>query len=814
MDIKVVKGCGPKQPKIILCGEAPGKDEEEQGKPFVGPSGKIQDGMLSSAGLRREECFIDNIISIRPPMNKIERLPELGVTIESFIPNLTQTLLSLDCPIIVAYGDPAMFYLTGMGERNKKGEILGISKHRGSIYPCILDPRKLVIPTFHPRFVIENWKMRGVVVEDIKKAVRVGKGGRKDEKFTTIIKPTLPEVESYLGMLSKAERISLDIETVGSGQIACVGVGTITGRDQSCNKSDTHSQRSSLCIPFKFGYNNYWTGPEEHYIWGLLRTLLQGDQLKIGQNLNYDFTKLLPFIGEPAPPWYDLMIAFHLLEPELPHTLAFMTSLFTDVNYYKDDPKDEEKSWKYTTSSERLWEYNGKDVEIPLILEPILTKDLKEMGMLSRFYGFDMAKMRVMWRIQQRGMLVDDEKRIELLVREMGELTVLKEQLKGYVGYDLNPLSPKQMMKFLYTDLKLPVQIHRKTKKVTANEEAIERLFGRYPRPEFATALEIREKTKNIGTYLASKDKETGEYTLPKTDSDGRMRSRYNIAGTATGRSSSKKTYDDTGIDAQNIPENLREMFIAGEGKILQVFDLWQAETWVVAVLSQCQSFLHKLRKGEKVHKMVASWVCNKPEDQIDNINRPGGEYFLGKRTNHASAYGLGWSLFMTIANSDFGIFNKDHPSTPKPLLTAADAKRILLTYENHAPEIKMWHQEVISELQRTRMLITPFGRKRIFRGYRGKEDNDTPRKAFAHVPQSTIAEYAHQAIIKLEYLLPEGSEIIQEGFDSFIIEGREGDVEGNKKLVYFAADKELMWKGERFEIPIEEAGCGKRWKK
>ena len=111
-------------------------------------------------------------------------------------------------------------------------------------------------------------------------------------------------------------------------------------------------------------------------------------------------------------------------------------------------------------------------------------------------------------------------------------------------------------------------------------------------------------------------------------------------------------------------------------------------------------------------------------------------------------------------------------------------------------------------------MLVTPFGRKRLFRGYRGQNDNDTPRKAFAHVPQSTIAEYAHQAIIKLEYLLPLGNAIIQEGFDSFIIEANESDVEENAKLVMLAMDKELMWKGEKFKIPVEEAGRGRRWKK
>ena len=90
----------------------------------------------------------------------------------------------------------------------------------------------------------------------------------------------------------------------------------------------------------------------------------------------------------------------------------------------------------------------------------------------------------------------------------------------------------------------------------------------------------------------------------------------------------------------------------------------------------------------------------------------------------------------------------------------------------------------------------------------------DTPRKAFAHVPQSTIAEYAHQAIIKLEYLLPDGSEIIQEGFDSFLAEVKEGDEAKVSELVRLAFDKEMYWKGEVFKIPFEEAGRGKRWKK
>ena len=788
MDIRVVKGEGPQRPKLILIGEAPGEEEENQLRPFVGPSGQTQDGILSSAGLLRKDCFIDNVIPIRPPMNKMQRLPELGVTVDTFIPNLTQTLQSLDCQMIVAYGDTAMHYLTGMGEWDKKTQSwIGVSKHRGSIYPCILDPSKQVVPTFHPRFVNENWKYRGVVVEDVKKAVRIGKGGKKDVTFNTLIRPTMQEVEWYLIQCKAADKISFDIETVGSGQIACVGIGRET---PECGG------RNSLCIPFKFGYNNYWSESDEYTIWGWIRDLFQGDQLKIGQNISYDFTKLLPFIGEPSPPWYDLMVAFHLLEPELPHSLAFMTSIFTDVNYYKDDPKDEDKSWKYTTSSENLWEYNGKDVEIPLTLEPILTKELKEMGMLQRFYGFDMSKMRVMWRIQQRGLLVDEGKRIELLVKAIEEVNQSKQRLNQLVGYDLNPLSSKQMIKFLYQDLKLPVYHDRKTKKATADKETLNKLIARYPRPEFHLALNIRDKIKDIGTYLATKDSD-GDYSLPKNDPDGRCRSKYNVCGTDTGRSSASKTYNKTGLDLQNIPEELRDMFIASDGKVMMGWDLWQAEIFVAAVLSNCQALLNKLRKGEKVHRMVAGWIFNKPESEVDSNNKPGGEYYVGKRVTHAKTNGLQPMMLAVMTKKSI-----------------KEAEELLARYDRFAPEMEVWHQQIVEELQRTKILVDPFGKKRLFRSFRGPKDKDTAKKAFAHLPQSTIAQYAHQAIIKLEYLLPPGNEIVQEGFDSFLVEAREEDQEENRRLAQIASNKILIWKGEEFRIPLEEAGSGKRWKK
>ncbi len=773
MNLPQVRGEGVSRPNLILIGEAPGAEEEAQSRPFVGASGKVQDGMLSSAGLSRRDCFLDNIISIRPPNNKIERLHELGVTVEEFIPNLESTLRGLDCPIVVAYGDLAFHILTGKGEVSKKGEISGISKHRGSVYPCLLDPTKLVVPTFHPRFIIEDWKMRGVVVEDIKKATRIRKEGYHEPTFNTIIKPTLREVEEEISLLSQSDTLSIDIEVVGSGQIACFGVGSI---------NSLTDERRSICIPFKFGYNNYWEELEEWQVWQFIKELLQGDQLKIGQNLNYDFSKLLPFIGEPAPPWYDLMMAHHLLEAELPHTLAFMTSIYTDVNYYKDDPKDEEKSWKYMTSSEKLWEYNGKDVEVPLMIEPKLTEELRALDMLGFFQGFMMSKMRVLWRVQQRGMLLDEEKRGELLKVQTERLKEKQEELSQLVGYSLNPNSSKQMIKFLYEDLKLPVQRDRKTKKPTTKEEALNKLFAYHPHPAFKMALEIREEVKQIGTYL-----------MVEPDTDGKVRGRYNAAGTTTGRSSSKKGYEGRGLDWHNIPEADRQMFVAREGYSFLVRDLWQAEAFVVAVLSQCQSFLGRLQDGKKIHKLVASWLFSKEEDQIDNNNQPGGEYYTGKRVGYGLNYGLGPVLLAINLKC-----------------SVAKAKQHRGVYFKFAPEIEQWQREIQEEIKRTRQLTTPFGRKRFFRDRLG---DDLFRKAYAHIPQSLIGEMNHLGMIKCEYMFPDGVEVVQEGYDSLVVECPDELIEEVKEIMERGFEKEIYAKGTFFRVPGEYS-MNKRWMK
>jgi uracil-DNA glycosylase family 4 len=757
---KVVGGEGPKRPRLILVGESLGAEEEAQGRPFVGTDGGILDGILTSARISRSDLYISNVIKVRPPNNKVERLYEYGLSVEDFIPLLEQELSEVECNTIVPIGDLALNILL------KKD---GITKHRGSIYEA---GERLAVPTLHPGHVREFWQSRGTVVEDLKKAIRVAKDGYHPVEFNTLIRPTITEIEDFTKICVESKVFVFDLETVGS-TISCVGLGTLD-----------HGQRVSLCIPMKHGLNNYWSHSDECYIWGWLRQLFQTECLKIAQNITFDLTFLAPFIGEPSPPWYDLMVAHHTVDPELPHDLAYMTSIYTDIPYYKDDPKDKDEGWSYKTPSEVLWGYNGKDCEGPLIIEPQLTEEMKELRVLDFYYGFAMPLVRVMYRMQRRGLKVDKEMQAKLLEERMGSLARKQTELNYRVGYDLNVNSPKQMLKFLYEDLKLPTHKNRKTGRPTANKETLEKLFAKHPDPRFQLVMELRDLSKDIGTYL-----------LAEPDEDGRFRGRYNTTGTETGRSSCSKTIFDTGLDLQNIPPDLRPMFMAGEGKVFMMYDLWQAEAFVVAILANAIALKDKLTRGEKVHLMVASWLFNKSEGEVSTVSKNGemSEYDKAKRVVHASHYGLGYRLLSILLK-----------------IPEWEAKAFLLKYRQYVPEIDAWHLEVMEELKRSRKLVTPFGRVRFFRNRYGE---DMGREAFAHVPQSTIGDLTHQAMLQMEYSLPKDARLVQEGFDSIIIEAPLEQENYIKEIVKSSFDKTLFWKGQSFKIPFDEK-ISKRWEK
>ena len=141
-----VPGEGSSSAELMLVGEAPGKDEELEKRPFVGRAGHLLDDILKNCGVTREETYITNVVKVKPPDNKIYRLKEIGYTIDDFMPLLWREIASISPNCILALGGTALRALTGES---------GIHKWRGSI---LLTSRGLpkVVPTLHPASLFER----------------------------------------------------------------------------------------------------------------------------------------------------------------------------------------------------------------------------------------------------------------------------------------------------------------------------------------------------------------------------------------------------------------------------------------------------------------------------------------------------------------------------------------------------------------------------------------------------------------------------------------------------------------------------------
>ena len=150
-----VPGEGSASAKVIFVGEAPGKSEDIQGKPFVGRAGKILEAALLNAKISRSQVFITNIVKCRPPQNRIPTEDERRVCCKY----LDREISIISPSIICILGRTAFQSLIGAGN------ILG---YRAKL---IEKDRKLFFITIHPAAIIYNNKLRWALEKDMQTLV-------------------------------------------------------------------------------------------------------------------------------------------------------------------------------------------------------------------------------------------------------------------------------------------------------------------------------------------------------------------------------------------------------------------------------------------------------------------------------------------------------------------------------------------------------------------------------------------------------------------------------------------------------------------
>ena len=702
--------------KIVLIGESPGKNEEIEGKPFVGASGtKILDPILKGAGIDRYECLIDNLVRYRPdgdrfevfeekrPELLVEGLREMQALVDEYNPN-----------IIVALGAKPLQYLTGV-----KG---AISTHRGSVLPSIGFKRQYkVLATFHPAYIVRNYDDSAIALYDMRRVY-------EESKFPEIIypnrnycvNPTFQEVMNFFDRLDNAFEVSFDIETQRNNHISCFGFAL--------------SPEEAICVPIVCERGHYWGEEEEAIIWKRLASVLANRKIcKIIHNFMFEGYMLEYYYDMEIINVFDTLVASHVLYPEFPHSLAFMTSILTKEPYYKDEGRGEKKTREDWT---RHYIYNAKDCVTTFEIKIELLIRLTEENLLE-VLSEEMSNALYATRMQYDGICVDKKFREEKLVESIKQQAEAKRNLIDIVGHDINPGSTVQLKKLLYEDLKLPKQYKTNTKgsmALTTDVDALNDLGFKFDLKELQLILSYRKHQTNKSFF---------NYQLD--DTDGKVRISHNPAGQEGARWSTSKNPSGFGRNLQNLPKEARGQIVAQDGCYLLEIDLEQVESRFVAYYSDCTDQIQIFIDKRDIHAITAAYIFQKP---IEECGKGTIERYLGKTANHSSNYGIGGTKFVRKIYKD----TSTHLSSPIRL-TPKEGQKLINGYHELYPEIKgTFHMGIQNELRTRnkygtycRTLTNAFGRKRHFWGR--LDDANLLFEAYNYKPQSGTAMIINKVI-------------------------------------------------------------------
>lgn len=699
---------------VIFVGEQPGQMEIRKRQPFVGPSGQLLHNVLRVLQVPTSACYFTNTIKdldhqlehyYIPPAPK--RAPMWTAAGGEYVKALVDELANLPGRLIYTAGNVPLLALT---QRS------GITRWRGSIVPCVPLPDKWVVPILHPSYILRgNMEAKHLLLLDIKKGLEFHEGGYKLTAREAITKPSFAQVLAFLDECLEAglngTPVAYDIE-VGGLEVTCISFAISATR--------------AISIPFHYMGGPYFNIDQEIEIWKRIAVILESPAIrKLGQNLVFDSHFLLRKLGIRVRNIDDTMVAQQIIMTEFNKGLDFVTSIWTDIPYYKDDGKD----WfKGKGSYENFWTYNAMD---SMACAASFPKQMAELVAQKNVATYERQRLIIepCVYMMEHGIRCDVEGMKLTAAQLERDAHALRERLRAKAGFDLNPQSPKQLCDYFYRKLKFKPYLSAKTRKESVDQIALIRI-ARQGCEEARLILDIRKKDKLLSNYA----------NVDKIDPDGRIRCAYKPVGTAWSRLSSAENIFGTGTNLQNWPHEMLRHLHPDEGYIYYSFDLSQAENRIVAYVGRIEPMIRAFEDGKDVHSLTAGLIFNKPPEAISkepgSCSIGGGAYSerdWGKKANHGLNYDFGYKQFAI-----------------KYEIPEADAKRIYDGYHAAYPGVKNgFHAYVRACLNKSRIVENLMGRRTLFLG---ELDDKTYKQSYACIPQGTVGDVMNERGLEYVY--------------------------------------------------------------
>lgn len=783
MESSYVPGSGPMSAEICVVGEAPGRQEEREGAPFVGQSGKLKREWIGAAGFNPGKIRFENVYPMFPePDGFIGNVPQ--EVLEQWSQDLLARLDILSSvKLIVPTGNTALHALTGLKN---------ITQRRGSLYWWEQNTgrRCKVVPTIHPAAVLREPKFEARCRADWRKIKWEVENIDVDVLQRTLItNPSDAQIEHWMHVLSTkpvSTPLAFDIETnPAKNTILCI--------------SFAYSATEAISIPFSKHHESF------------IRYMIAEDtHPKITQTGHYDCYWLAKKLEVLPLNWrWDTFALSHIRTPFGPHSLAYQASIYTREPWYKGGDEDTgEKSWRsdnWTT----LLEYNAKDSAVTWEIGMHHIAHITAKGMLDIYLRDYQAMFMPMLKTMLHGIEMDMEELAETFDRLLSDAYKARDEAAKISGRnlftfntqaqetawgiwtgvldDLDPsvikklarskkeyrdhiieveekgISNEILQDVLYKHFKFPIKRKRSTKNPTTDEAALLEL-----RTRFTGVSAYEDGLSLIDQVLAYRHKKKqSEFMDPaRVDADGRFHFSYSFRPISTRLSSSKNPFN-TGGNIQNVDRTLRHPFACDPGHILIARDLSQAESRIVDILSYNETRNKDMLERalampweRDVHRETGVKIFQKLPHEIDADER-----YVSKRAKHAGNYGMQARKLQEVLLKDGYIYSLKQCE-----------QFILRCLEE---DILAWQKSVRIQLMQSRTIHNAWGRSITWQYERFGDD--LYREAYAWGPQSDIAKAVNHAWVKLD------SWLIQERMQTKILFQLHD-------CLYFSAPHEEAW--------------------
>lgn len=436
--------------------------------------------------------------------------------------------------------------------------------------------------------------------------------------------------------------------------------------------------------------------PEDEYV---------SEKTKVGFGLKELLKERWKEKRDIAPPYYDLGIAFWLLNPDFKR--------YDPISVGKQFLK---KDWRGDAHDYALAYAESK-------------KKLEEFGMLDVFQSIEMPLVRILAEMECWGMAVNGKRIQELRHKIEDRLAIITKEIYQLAGQDFNLNSPRQVGAVLFEKL----GIRKKgltVRKTTGGHYAtgldnLALLKGEHPIVQ--RILEYRESFKILSTYVKPFQELVG--------ADDRLRTDFIQTGTATGRLSSHAP------NLQNIPREspwaaeLRSAFEAPPGTALLSADYSQIELRILAAVSGDKNMKMAFEKHLDIHRVTAAKIFDVAFQSVTPEMRR-----LAKTLNFGLMYGMGIGAFARTS----GIGTKE-------------AQKFINAYFDEFSQVKAWQEHVLKEARGRGYVQTATGRRRYLPGILSsapQEVSEAERSAINQPIQGLDADINKRAMIKTKEAL------------------------------------------------------------